>query len=149
MAVVFSIQGMGIDDYDMLLEKKEKSSISNQVIEVSDHLQSVHMEKSTSVPELIREYKNNKRLGSFNKRNIILLVILTFLLGCFHTYIGLYGVYHVEFNRPDRPRFFMGQVFLFPFICDDQVGVFIDLSHSRIQNVPPENGPIDPAFRNI
>ena len=99
MAVVFSIQGMGIDDYDMLLEKKEKSSISNQVIEVSDHLQSVHMEKSTSVPELIREYKNNKRLGSFNKRNIILLVILTFLLGCFHTYIGLYGVYHVEFNR--------------------------------------------------
>ncbi len=25
MAVVFSIQGMGIDDYDMLLEKRKKA----------------------------------------------------------------------------------------------------------------------------
>lgn len=99
IAVVFSIQGMGMDDYALLSEHKEKSSISNQVIEISDHLQTVHAEKSNSALELIREYRNNKRTGSYNKRNIFLLVILTFLLGCFHTFLGSHGLYRVKFNR--------------------------------------------------
>ena len=99
IAVVFFFFFLVMDDYELLSEQKEKSSISNQVIEVSDHLQTVHAEKSTSVPELIRDYKNNKRSGSFNKRNIILLVILTFLLGCFHTFLGSRGLYRVKFNR--------------------------------------------------
>ena len=99
IAVVFSIQGMGMDDYALFSEHKEKSSITSQVVEVSDHLQTVHAEKNNSVLELIRVYKNNKRSGSFNKRNIILLVILTFLLGCFHTFLGSHGLYRVKFNR--------------------------------------------------
>lgn len=99
IAVIFSIQGMGMDDYTLFSEHEEKSSITSQVIEVSDHLQTVHAEKNTSVSELIREYKNNKRSGFFNKRNIILLVILTFLLGCFHTFLGSHGLYREKFNR--------------------------------------------------
>ncbi len=98
ISVIFTIQGMGLDDYALFSEHKEKSSITNQVIEVSDHLQTVHAEKSNSAFELIREYKNNKRSGYFNKRNIILLVILTFLLGCFHTFLGSHGLYRVRFN---------------------------------------------------
>ncbi|MBQ9198818.1 MAG: hypothetical protein IJ141_05225 [Lachnospiraceae bacterium] len=98
ISVIFTIQGMGLDDYALFSEHKEKSSITNQVIEVSDHLQTVHAEKSNSAFELIREYKNNKRSGYFNKRNIILLVILTFLLGCFHTFLVSHGLYRVRFN---------------------------------------------------
>ncbi|MBO6114998.1 MAG: hypothetical protein J6P57_08070 [Lachnospiraceae bacterium] len=98
LAVFISAQGMGLDDYKELLSKNEAGSIIYQTVEISNHLQTVHLEENDFLFEFVRCYKNVGRSKVYGQRDFIFLILLVILLGIFIISKFIYGLYKFKFH---------------------------------------------------